>query len=139
MSSTVSELPAIGPDPVVENAPPPKSASFWLSLLAITIATFLAALDTVSVLNGLSRCLSDILTSILPPPPSIERSVYCSPDDYKSLSGSTVCMDRVCVHFGWGCLSSTFGALCEPLRSPAYPACWTQPLCTGKCAMWRRE
>ncbi|KAI0709719.1 iron permease [Earliella scabrosa] len=34
-------------------APTPKTASFWLSMLAITIATFLAALDTSAVSTAL--------------------------------------------------------------------------------------
>ncbi|KAL1941010.1 hypothetical protein VTO73DRAFT_7646 [Trametes versicolor] len=37
----------------LEAGSPPKTASFWLSLLAITIATFLAALDTSAVSTAL--------------------------------------------------------------------------------------
>ena len=44
-SVAMSEPSAIPPP----DAAKPKTASFWLSLLSITIATFLAALDTVRV------------------------------------------------------------------------------------------
>ena len=48
MSEPTSEIPVLDRGPQDGDASPPKTASFWLSLLAITIATFLAALDTVS-------------------------------------------------------------------------------------------
>ncbi|KAI9060770.1 iron permease [Trametes sanguinea] len=40
------------------DASPPKTASFWLSLLTITIATFLAALDTSAVSTALPTIIN---------------------------------------------------------------------------------
>lgn len=51
MAEPTSEIPVLDRGPKGGTSPP-KTASFWLSLLAITIATFLAALDTVSVPVG---------------------------------------------------------------------------------------
>lgn len=45
----VDDIPSL---PKGAGVSPPKSASFWFSLLAITIATFLAALDTVRIVHS---------------------------------------------------------------------------------------
>nr|VWO96716.1 DHA14-like major facilitator [Ganoderma boninense] len=56
--TTVNKAPTTRPRPDGEGASPPKTASFWLSLLAITIATFLAALDTSAVSTALPTIIN---------------------------------------------------------------------------------